>query len=714
MSKYSSTSRRTGDLAAEGGNIGVELRRHASLHPERIALRFLGDGEGVTHQLSYAELDRQATSLAIALLGVARRGERALLMYHNGPDYVLAFIACLYAGIVAVPAYPADAAHQEHRQRLQGMVHDADVALVLTDRAHLPRTALWLQSLQLPRAPRLLATDEVVASTDTAAWQAPGLDGDGLAFLQYTSGSTSQPKGVRVTHANLMANTLAMRNCMGLNDADVTVSWLPLYHDMGLIGAMLQSLRWGAGLVLMTSSHFQESPGRWLKAISRFGGAHSGGPDFAFRMCVERLSDSTLKTLDLARWRVAFCASEPIRAQTMDDFARRFAAAGFDPRALYCCYGLAESTLVISGGLPVTGVRVVEADAAALARSRLQTPGAHGTADGTVRLVSSGLAARAHALRIVDAVTGMACADGVIGEVQIAGPSLADGYWNNPQATAAAFIEQDGQRWLRSGDLGFLHERHLYISGRLKDMIILRGHNIYPQDLELHVEQTVADVRSGRVAAFPVLRDGVEGIGVAAEVSRAVQRKGQAQALIDAVRESVAQSVGQAPELVLLLHPGDLPRTTSGKLQRSSCLALCRGDFDAYALFDARRPSAAPAAAAPPASATERGMARIWSELLGARAFGVNDNFFACGGQSLVANQLLARVRREFGVALEMHDIFGLPALGALSARVDALRAQSPLAQPLASSGDVARMLAEVRAMSEHDLLQVIAAENGK
>ncbi|WP_061790398.1 AMP-binding protein [Herbaspirillum rubrisubalbicans] len=703
-------------------NIASELRHHARQTPERIALKFLGDGDTVTYQASYAELDRQVTALAVELLTSTRSGERALLMYENGPAYVMAFFACLYAGIVAVPAYPADAAHQEHRQRLQSMARDAQTALVLTDLAHLPHTAVWLQALQLPRLPRLIATDDLIKTTDTGAefapdtdqlttrQELPGMAHSGLAFLQYTSGSTSTPKGVRVTHANLIANTQAMRDSMGLRDTDVTVSWLPLYHDMGLIGAMLQSLRWGGCLVLMTGAHFQESPARWLKAISRHGGAHSGGPDFAFRMCVERLSDSTLKSLNLSQWRVAFCASEPVRAKTMHSFASRFAAAGFDARALYCCYGLAESTLVITGGLPLTGVRHVDADPVALAGGRLQVSGA---ADA-VRLVSSGLPVRAHEIRIVDPASGKVREDGVIGEVQIAGPSIADGYWNNPEASIAAFPQQEGRRWLRSGDLGFLHQRHLYISGRLKDTIILRGHNIYPQDLEMYLESAVPALRSGRVAAFPVVTDGIEGIGVAAEVARATQRKQMPQDLIDAVRDAVAQAVGQAPDLVMLLHPGTLPRTTSGKLQRSSCLTLQRNpDFIFHALFDARQ-APVNAKGAAPASATELALAGLWQTLLGARAFGVEDSFFACGGQSLSANQLLARVRRQFAVALEMQDIFDLPTLGALAARIDTLRAQSGLAQPLAASDEVARMLAEVKEMSEYDLRQVIAADNGK
>ena len=731
MPKQTALSGNRSDLDSVADNVGAELRRHARRTPDRVALRFLGDGENVTHRLSYAELDRQAALLAGHLLAQAQSGERALLMYANGPDYVVAFFACLYAGIVAVPAYPADALHREHRARLPGMARDAQAALILTDRAHLEQTLAWLPTLRLSRSPRVIATDALHGDIPSDPSDLPGLTGDGLAFLQYTSGSTSQPKGVRVTHANLIANTQVMRDSMGLTAADVTVSWLPLYHDMGLIGALLQALRWGGSLVLMTVNHFQESPVRWLRAISAHGGTHSGGPDFAFRLCAERVSDATAGALDLRGWRVAFCGSEPIRARTMDSFAARFAGAGFDSRALYCCYGLAEATLLVTGNPPITGVRCIDADAAALARAEVVVADAAAVSATAVRLVSSGRVARAHHVRIVDPVSRARCPDDVVGEIQVAGASVTDGYWNNPEATAAAFIVDADEsapgaatghfrRWLRTGDLGFMREQHLYISGRMKDMIVLRGQNVYPQDVEAHLEQEIGALRGGRVAVFPVTDDGIEGIGVAAEIGRSVQRGTDARTLVDAVRRVVARLVGQAPDLVMLLHPGGLPRTTSGKLQRSSCGALCGGEpFDGFALFDARLiqrghlPASFQAAPAL-ATETERQLAAIWCVLLGTRDVGPEDDFFALGGQSLLVNQLVARVRRDMAVTLALRDVFASPTLAGMAARLDEIRQPAAGSSGMAAMSEAERMMADVRAMSGEDLLRVIAEDGGR
>jgi acyl-CoA synthetase (AMP-forming)/AMP-acid ligase II/acyl carrier protein len=517
-----------------------------------------------------------------------------------------------------------------------------------------------------------LAAD-CVDLADAAAWVPHAPAADDIAFLQYTSGSTSAPKGVMVSHGNLIANEAAIQQRMAIGPGDRFVSWAPLYHDMGLIGGLLQPLFSGLPLVLTSPRIFLESPVRWLELISRHRATISGGPDFAYRLCLERVKESQLARLDLSSWRLAYTGAEPVRAETEKDFMARFAAAGFDPGAPYACYGLAEATLFITGGARGAGLSAVRFSTAGLAQGQAR----HEAGADATELVGCGPAVPGHAVCIVDPASLASLEAGRVGEIWAAGPSIAQGYWRREQQTRESFVERDGRRWLRTGDLGFLHGGQLFVAGRIKDLIIVRGHNLYPQDLECAIEAQVADIRQGRVAAFAVQVDGREGIGVAAEVSYGVQKRVPAQALSDALGTAVIGQCGEAPMVAVLLNPGALPRTSSGKLQRAACRqAWADGSLDAYALFEygARprvrseggQPQAGAAGDLPPAE-LERVLAGLWAEVLGVEHVDAGQSFFELGGHSLLLTRMHALLQQRLQVHVPVIELFKYPTVRALA-----------------------------------------------
>ncbi|MFD3212676.1 non-ribosomal peptide synthetase, partial [Pseudomonas sp. LR_7] len=631
-----------------------------------VALRFLADDPRDQAVLSYRELDLRARTLAAALQARADFGDRAVLLFPSGPDYVAAFFGCLYAGVIAVPAYPPESSRQHHQERLLSIIDDAQPRLLLTVEA-LRGTLQGLDALASEHGPQLFTVDGLAPSL-ADAWRTPAFEGQHIAFLQYTSGSTALPKGVQVSHGNLVANEQLIRQGFGidLNPDDVIVSWLPLYHDMGLIGGLLQPIFSGVPCVLMSPSYFLARPLRWLQAISEYGGTISGGPDFAYRLCSERVSETALAGLDLSRWRVAYSGSEPIRQDSLATFADTFAAAGFQTRSFFASYGLAEATLFVSGSHRGQGIAALELDAEAFAANRVQA------GKGSV-LMSCGYPQPGHAVRIVEPQRLELLGDNLVGEIWAGGPSIALGYWRNPEASARTFVEQDGQTWLRTGDLGFMRDGELFVTGRLKDMLIVRGQNLYPQDLEKTLEREVDLLRKGRVAVFAVDDRGEEGIGVAVEISRNVQKAVKPQDLINTLRQVIADACRQAPAVVLLLNPGALPKTSSGKLQRSACrLRMNDGSLDCYARFpdtQARLEQAAD-------DGLQGRIAQVWRELLKVETVAADDHFLLLGGNSIAATQVTARLSDELGVTLTLRTLFEAPTLAEYSTAVAAVLAE--------------------------------------
>ncbi len=550
----------------------LELR--AKLQPQKTAFAFLSRGEKETARLTYSDLDRKARAIAARLQrsrGFAPQA-RALLLYPAGLAYVEAFFGCLYAGVIATPAYPPGG---PHRQRLQAIVEDASPAFIMTT-AELE--ARFSQDDLLGKGSEAfwLSTDGL-AYDGASDWLAHQPAPENIAFLQYTSGSTGNPRGVKITHGNLIANQQIIRDSFGHDQQSVLVGWLPLYHDMGLIGNILQPLFVGASAYLMSPLAFLERPVRWLQAISNYRAHTSGGPNFAYDLCARKITQEQKRNLDLSCWKVAFSGAEPVRASTLDRFSKAFAECGFEREAFFPCYGLAEGTLVLTaptrGGAPVLRY----ADRAHLEENKVEPP-ARG--DG-VAIVGCGRAWNGHQIRIVDPRTLLPRADEEVGEIWVSGASIAAGYWNRPQETAEAFearIEDaPHKRFLRTGDLGFMSNGEVFITGRLKDLIIIAGRNYYPQDFERALDETIDGVKPGCSAAFAVTINDTEAVVIVTELERGEGRAlkpEDATTLFAKIRENIASICEIGPAEIIVLRSGAIPRTSSGKVRRAECRRL--------------------------------------------------------------------------------------------------------------------------------------------
>lgn len=674
------------------------LSRLAAKRPADIALIIVNeqDGRAVDTPFTYAELDQRVRALAAQLQQQFDKGNRVLLMLDNDEHYAIAFFACLYAGLIAVPAFPPESARQQHLSRLTGIALDAQACCVLTVNKVLDLVAASVRDLKTP----VIAIDAIgVDGADDWISHTP-LDDD-IAFLQYTSGSTSAPKGVMVSHGNLLANEKAIGHALAIGPEDIIVSWLPLFHDMGLIGGLLQPFYQGVKLVLMTPRYFLERPIRWLQAINRHGGTISGGPDFSYRLCLERIKDIQLASLDLSSWRVAFSGAEPVRNETLAAFVERFAVAGFAQDSVCPCYGLAEATLMVSTNRSAEQLALAF-DANALRQGQaIQSVKGQAVLQPEERLlVSNGDVVAGHQVSIRHTDTGVARKNGETGEIWVNGPSIAKGYWNRLDATANTFVERDGDTWLRTGDLGFIHQGQLYVAGRIKDLIIVRGHNLYPQDIEQAVEHEVEAVRKGRVAAFAV--DGIdgEGVGLAVEISRSLQKLIPVENLVAALSTAVSDSCGESLQVVVLLNPGALPKTSSGKLQRQACRQGWLDDsLDAYAVYAFGSYSKGGSAKdglemggnqRAGFSDIEQALAEIWMDVLrlpSVEFLQRDTHFFTIGGNSLTATQAAVMVETHWSVEFPVRTLFEYPRLSSCAAelqqRIDKglLKSASPILQ---------------------------------
>jgi acyl transferase domain-containing protein/acyl-CoA synthetase (AMP-forming)/AMP-acid ligase II len=551
------------------------LRARAAHQADRVAYRFLGDGETETASRTYAELDREARAIGRRLRDLAEPGARVLLLYPPGLEFVVAFFGCLYGGMIAVPAYPPGG-RKSAPTRLLAIVRDSGAAVAATTGALLP--ALQGATGQVPGFEGLawLATD-ALAEGDADGWTDPGMEPSALALLQYTSGSTGTPKGVMVSHGNLMANCEFIRVCSGCSPDSVSVTWLPSFHDMGLVDGVLECAYTGFPGVLMPPTAFLQRPARWLEAVSRYRATHCGGPNFGYDLCVRKTTPADREKLDLSCWVNAYNGAEPIRAEVLERFAEAFRPSGFRASYLYPCFGLAEGTLIVTGGLPDAEPVYLDVDAAALEQHRV-VPVPAG-APGSRRLVGSGRAWLDTRLVIADPEKCEPCPPGKVGEIWEAGSSVAQGYWKRPDATAETFGARlagtgDGP-YMRTGDLGFLDGPELYVTGRLKDLLIFRGRNHYPQDIELTAERSHPALRPGCGAAFSFDLDGEERLAVACEIEPAAAAGLAGQERVEEVAAAVRQAVAEEHDLrvesVLLLEPGSLPKTSSGKVQRHAC-----------------------------------------------------------------------------------------------------------------------------------------------
>lgn len=540
------------------------LRWRAVRDTGRTAYVFLDDAEVEEERVAWDEVDRRARAIAAELQALDAVGERALILHRQSVDYVTSFLGCLYAGVIAVPAFPARGGRA--LGRLERIVAHAGARFALADEEPAADEATAVGALLALRflVPRALAADAC------DAWREWRPDADSIAFLQYTSGSTRAPRGVVVTHANLMANELAIRTACE-HDADSTfVGWLPLFHDMGMVANALQPLYVGSLSVLMSPAAFLQRPVRWLRAISRYRAHTSGGPNFAYALCVDRVVPEERDGLDLSSWKIAFNGAEPIRNETLERFSTAYADQGFRRDAWYPCYGLAETTLLATGAGKARGAVVFAADADALAEGHAKLAA---STESERLLVSSGRPWLDQEIVVVDPLSGQGCSPGRVGEIWLAGPSVARGYWSEPEESERVFgarlAAAGSRRFLRTGDLGFLDDGELFVTGRIDDMIVVRGHNHYPHDIEWTAEEAHPAVRAACTAAFTLEGAGEDRLAIVFELAAGMEP--DPETLGRAVSGAVAEQHGLAVAVLAVARAGGVPKTTSGKVRRSAC-----------------------------------------------------------------------------------------------------------------------------------------------
>lgn len=540
------------------------LESRAESRPDRIIYRFLSDGQAISDSLTYSELREKARLIASLLQSNLEKGDRVLLLFPQDLNYIAAFFGCLYAGMIAVPAYPPRG--NRHFGRIETIVKDSGAACALLNgqiESHLRR----MMSGSAPiRNLKLINTDSLTEADGVL--QTPDSDENSIAFLQYTSGSTSDPKGVMVTHGNLLENQKMIQKLFRQTSESVILGWLPLYHDMGLIGNILQPLYVDAECYLMQPAQFIQNPRLWLEAISGYRATTSGGPNFAYELCLKRIKPDEIASLDLTSWKVAFNGAEPIHAATLESFSRVFSRAGFDKKSFIPCYGLAEATLLVSAGDGEHNFKSFDA------KELEQKRASENERDGTT-LVNCGKIADGVTVEIVTPETLERARKNEIGEIWISGASVAKGYWNRPEQTLGTFEAQlkndENSRFLRTGDLGFLDESGLFVTGRIKDLIIFNGRNLYPQDIEKSVEQCHAALRKECGIAFSVETETGEKIVVVHEIEP--RAKYEPQEIFGAIQKVLANDFEVSADRIILVKAGTLPKTTSGKKQRRACRA---------------------------------------------------------------------------------------------------------------------------------------------
>lgn len=549
------------------------LRYRAQNQPDRIAYTFLQDGEIAVESLTYQQLEQQALAIAAMLQNLDATVVRALLLYPPGLEFIAAFFGCLCAGVVAIPAYPPRP--NQNMFRLQAIATDAQATVALTTTSLLSdiKRRIEVENPELAEL-RWLATDDI-ASDLAKAWQKPTIGSDTLAFLQYTSGSTGTPKGVMVSHGNLLHNSAAIHKCFADTPDSQGISWLPPYHDMGLIGGVIQPLYVGAPMILMSAVAFMQKPWRWLQAISHFQATTSGGPNFAYDLCIRKITPEQRASLDLSSWELAFTGAEPIRAETLEQFAATFAPCGFRKEAFQPCYGMAETTLMVSGSLKTAPPIVYQVDGTALEKNRVLAVAS--PRQGTRAIVGVGRNWLDQKIAIVDPESLTPCPSDKVGEIWVLGPSVTQGYWNRTeetQQTFHAYLADTGEGpFLRTGDLGFLQDGELFITGRIKDVIIIRGQNYYPQDIEQTVEKSHLALRPSSGAAFTVEVKGIERLVIVQEVERSYLRKLDINQVIGNINQAVAAEHALQVYATVLVKTGSIPKTSSGKIQRRACRA---------------------------------------------------------------------------------------------------------------------------------------------
>ncbi|MEQ1827774.1 MAG: aminotransferase class I/II-fold pyridoxal phosphate-dependent enzyme [Pirellula sp.] len=545
------------------------LRYWANARPNKVAFYYTDGETDDDTSTTYAELDHAARAVAVKILESNRPGSRGLLLYPPGADqFVVGFFGCLYAGCVCVPAYPPRRSRKG--ARIQGIAQDCQAEFALTTSDTIAQIEKDHSTSQETSSMKLIATDKVDRSLAIQFSEMPIPPSD-LAVLQYTSGSTGQPKGVMLTHANLIRNSEMIAVLFDESSHGVGVSWLPMYHDMGLVGGVLSPMYMGVSMALMSPMSFMQRPYRWLRTITKYKGTTSGGPNFAYQLCVDKVTDEEMQGLDLSSWSLAFNGAEPVRASTLEQFSRKFERVGFSHTSHFPCYGMAETTLIVTGGPRQTPPVIKHFDGRRMDARMVKSVDEEAT--DSRALVGCGRATPNETILIVDTETLRPLPDNSIGEIWVQSPSVGHGYWEKDELTQSNFCAKtaDGDGpFLRTGDLGFWSNGQLFVAGRVKDLIIVRGVNRYPQDIEQTVEECHESIFSSAAAAFADDSGPRERLIIAVEVQRSLEDDWNP--VVQAIRRSVTQGHELPPDAVVLVRHGSLPRTSSGKIQRHACL----------------------------------------------------------------------------------------------------------------------------------------------
>lgn len=660
-----------------GGTTLVDILQWRALHEsDQPAYIYLRDGVTPEHQFTYAAVDRKVRNLASWLQENVEPGDRALLLYPSGLEVVIAFWACLYVGVIAVPAPPPDPVNPKRSlPRLKSILRDADVRCVLTtsklreslkpisDEFSIKSSVQWWDTARTPEC------------TGSLTEYHP--DADTVAYLQYTSGSTSIPRGVVITHGNVFSHCQSMLAAIRHDEDSRSLCWLPYFHDYGLVHGIVAPLYAGIPAYLMSPASYLREPLRWLGAISRFKITHSGAPNFAYEMCAGLACSGQLPILDLSCWRVASCGAEPIRQETVSAFAEAFSLTGFSAQAFTPAYGLAEHVLLVSAG---EGIQFRELDAAELEQGRVvqAQPGLRSR-----KVISCGAAIPGTRVVIVNPSNGKPCASACVGEVWVSGPSVAKGYWKKDGDTKETFgaqLEGDPARYLRTGDLGFLEHSQLFLTGRLKDLIIIAGKNYYPHDIERTVETSHPLLRPGAGAAFSIIDDNSNERLVTVQEAR----RGSSEQEVGSIAAAIRQAVWDAYELpvyaIVIIKWGSIYKTSSGKIQRHTCkqaflehsLSVIGESFlsdrESFARIGSEETSEEPI------DPIEKVLIEIWEHVLGVSRIGRFDNFYECGGHSLFATQVASRIYDTLGVELPLRILFEHPTIAELAEAINRVR----------------------------------------
>ncbi|RKP53605.1 AMP-binding protein [Pararobbsia silviterrae] len=570
------------------------VRRHSESKPNAVAYGSISPTGDIDISLTYRELVERSGAIASRLSKVCRPGDRAILLFHGGPDFVVAFLGCLMAGVIAVPGYPvresgATARVSRNFDRLVSIIDDAQPVVALTHQRVVERRAELAEVSPAFSGLAWLAVEPIAAAQTPPEFAGAPAD---IAFLQYTSGSTANPKGVMVSHANLCSLFEDMNTSCGHDDASVMVTWIPVYHDMGLIYGTLLPLYFGFPVYSLLPAAVLQQPVRWLQAISRFRGTHSAAPNFAFELCVERVTQAAKAALDLSSWKVCINGAETVRPRTLERFAQAFAQCGVKHDVIRAGYGLAECTLKVTSVAAGEPAQSIWLDAAAYEQGRVVAVREMTGTTSARTFQSCGWTHIGADIRIVDPSTRVACDEDSTGEIWVSSTSVAQGYWNQPEATMAtmqARLANGEGPFLRTGDIGFVIDRALFVAGRVKDLIIIRGRNLHPQDVESTAEAAHPSVRLGRCGAFAVDTDDGEGLVLVAEVERTERHGFDADAAFRALREAIAREHEVQLHDAVFVRTGTFPLTSSGKVQRQTV----RREYRAGALDIVARAAAA-------------------------------------------------------------------------------------------------------------------------